>query len=242
MKFIVMHRTNPKWERGDPPDPELIARVGAMMGELVKSGALRDGAGLRPSSEGVRVRFSDSDRTVTAGPFSGGNELPSGFEIVRATTIEGAVDWAAQQAEILGVVEADIRPVTEAWDIGMAPPPAEITSRRYMVQRKATPATESGAEPTPAQRSALSRLIERTTSGAEVQHLSSVSLAPSRRGRRLVNSRNGITMFDGPFLESKELLSGFVIVDLPSMEDAVRMAERYMSAVDTPELDVRELD
>ena len=40
--------------------------------------------GLRPSSEGVRLRFSAGTRSVINGPFESGNELPAAFSILRA--------------------------------------------------------------------------------------------------------------------------------------------------------------
>jgi len=33
--------------------------------------------------------------------------------------------------------------------------------------------------------------------------------SPAHQGARYINSRNGITMFDGPFVETKELLGGY---------------------------------
>src|SRR5687768_13089955 len=139
MRFAIMHKTSAHWESGARPGPELIARVGALLGELATAGALQAGEGLRASSEGVRLRFSGGARTIVKGPFTGGNELPAGFTILRALSIEDAIDWATQQAKALGpelLVEIDIRPVTEPWDIGMAPKPPDISTRRYMVLRK----------------------------------------------------------------------------------------------------------
>jgi hypothetical protein len=78
MRFMIMHRTTPHWEAGAIPGPELIARVGKMIGDLAESGALRAAEGLRPSSEGVRLGFSGGKRTVTKGPLTGSNELPAG--------------------------------------------------------------------------------------------------------------------------------------------------------------------
>ena len=168
--------------------------------------------GLRASSEGVRLRFSAGTRTIIEGPFTGENELPAGFSILRAPSIDEAIDWATRQANVLGpeqLVEIDIRPVTEPWDIGMAPKPAGITTRRYMVLRKATAATEAGVR-RPPDSARRSRLIEETTRTG--MHLVTETMRPSGRGRRYVNSRDGVSMFDGPFVETKELMAGYVIV------------------------------
>ena len=240
MTFLIMHKTSPMWEAGALPGPDLIARVGALLGELAAAGVLRAAEGLRASSEGVRVIFSGGARTVVPGPFTGGNELPSGFTIVRAGSLDEAVEWATREAGALGDLEIDIRPVTEPWDIGMAPPPEGNTGRRYMVLRKSTPATESGTAPTPVQRTALSRLIDEATRRGT--HIASVSMRPSARGRRLLNSVEGVQVFDGPFVETKELIAGYIVVSLASLDAAVGLARRYLEAVEAGEADVRELE
>jgi hypothetical protein len=164
----------------------------------------------------------------------------SGFSILRARSLEEAIEWATREATVLGDVEIDIRPVTEPWDIGMAPGPADISTRRYMVLRKATVATEAGVPPSPTQRTELARLIAETTR-TDV-HLVTETMRSSGRGRRHKNSHNGVTMFDGPFTESKELIAGYVIVSADSLDDASRWALRYIDAVEADEVDVRELE
>ena len=145
MRFIIMHKTSAHWEAGAIPTPELIGRVGGLLGKLAKAGNLLAGEGLRASSEGVRVTFSAGTRSVISGPFERGNELPAAFSIVRTRSLDEAIEWASRQARALGDGEVDIRPVTEPWDIGIGSRPAEIVTRRYMVLRKATDATEAGA-------------------------------------------------------------------------------------------------
>jgi hypothetical protein len=240
MRFIIMHKTNAHWEAGAIPTPDLIARVGAMLGQLKKAGTLLAGEGLRASSEGVRVTFSAGARSVIPGPFERGNELPAAFSIVRARSLDEAIEWASRQASVLGDGEIDIRPVTEPWDIGIGSRPAAIVSRRYMVLRKANAATEAGAAPTTAQQTALARLIEET-SRANV-HIVTETMRPSARGRRYKNSRNGVSVIDGPFTESKELIGGYVVVAADSLHAAGQLALLYIDAVQADEVDVRELE
>jgi hypothetical protein len=239
-RFLIMHMTDAHWESGARPTPELIARVGAMLRSLAEQGALLAAEGLRPSSEGVRLRFSGGSRSVTEGPFEGGHELPAAFSIVRAASVDEAVEFASRTAAIVGDVEIDIRPVTEPWDIGMAPAPADAVMRRYMVLRKATPATEAGDAPSAAQRTSLAALIDETT--REGRHLATETMRPSRRGRRYKNSREGVMVYDGPFAETKELLGGYVVVSATSLEDASRWAEQYMRTVGADEVHLRELE
>ena len=65
-----------------------------------------------------------------------------------------------------------------------------------MVLRKATAATEAGVAPSSAQRAELSRLIEETTRSGV--HLVTETMRPSARGRRYKNSRDGVSVYDGP--------------------------------------------
>ena len=240
MRFIIMHKTNAYWEGGAIPDRDLIARVGQLLGEMTKAGVLEAGEGLRSSAEGVRLRFQAGTRTMTPGPFEGGDELPGGFTILRSASIDEAIAWATREAEILGDVEIDIRPVTEPWDIGMRPPPQDLSTRRYMVLHKATAASERGEAPTAEARVRLSQLIgEMIRSGA---HIVTETMHPSRRGRRYKNSSTGVTYFDGPMVETKEMIGGYVVVTAGSLDEACLWAEKYLGTVQSNEVDVRELE
>ena len=110
-----------------------------------------------------------------------------------------------------------------------------------MVLRKATSATEAGAGADARTTPALSRLIEETTRGTCVQ-LATETMRPSRRGRRYKNSRDGVSMFDGPFAESKELIAGYVIVSAESLDAAGGLVMKYLTAVEADEVDLRELE
>jgi len=243
VRFIMVHKTNAQWEAGAIPGKQLIARVGALIGELAKAQVFLGGEGLRASSQGVRLTFSGGQCSVAKGPFEGDNELTAGFSILRTRTIDEAIEWAMRQAqalEPLGDMQIDIRPVTEPWDIGMAPRPADVSTRRYMVLRKGTAATEAGVPLPPAKRAELARLVDESTRAG--LHIATETLRPSARGRRYKNSSNGVTMTDGPFTETKELIAGYLIVSAASLDEAGRWAERYIATVEADEVDLVELE
>ena len=61
---------------------------------------------------------------------------------------------------------------------------------------------------------------------------------------KTVRVRDGVpTVTDGPFAESKELIAGFTIVDVPTLDDAMKLAERFAACfegeVDDLEIDLR---
>jgi hypothetical protein len=238
MRFIIMHKTTAEWEAGAIPDRQLIAGVGELIGDMARAGILRAGEGLRASSLGARLTISGGAADVVPGPFAGSNELPAGFEIIRAATLDDAVAWAREVGKVLGDAQLDVRPVTEPWDVGMGSKPDDVRSLRFMVLRKATAATEAGTKLTADQRAALDELRPRAPAG----HLTAESVKPSKRGRRCKNSSGGVVFTDGPFTESKELVAGYVIIDVASLDEASRWCARYVTVVGTEEADVLELE
>jgi hypothetical protein len=52
-------------------------------------------------------------------------------------------------------------------------------------------------------------------------------LLPSADGRRVRFAGGNRAVVDGPFAESKQLIAGYWILQVPSMEEAVKWAERF---------------
>ena len=70
MRVMVFVKANPESEQGVMPTGDILEKMGRYNEELVKAGVMLAGEGLRPSSQGKRVRFEGSKRTVTDGPFA----------------------------------------------------------------------------------------------------------------------------------------------------------------------------
>ena len=92
MKVMVIARASKASEAGEM-DPEAFAAMDKFNEELINAGILLDGTGLTPSSRGARVRFSGSNRTVTAGPFAETTELIAGFMIWKVSSLQEAIEW-----------------------------------------------------------------------------------------------------------------------------------------------------
>jgi hypothetical protein len=71
--------------------------------------------------------------------------------------------------------------------------------------------------------------------------LAADSLAPSSKGARSAPSQGKRNWVDGPFAETKELISGFSLLELPSKADALAWADRYGAILVENEIDVREV-
>jgi len=118
MKFMVMVKATPQSEAGEMPSTAVLEAMGAFNEQLVKAGVLLGGEGLHPSSKGVRVRFSGSDRTVVDGPFAETKELVAGFWLFQVRSLDECVEWVRRSPFEQGEVE--IRQVFEADDFGEA--------------------------------------------------------------------------------------------------------------------------
>jgi hypothetical protein len=92
MRVMLMIKGDP--EPGAAPSEELLAAMGRYNDELKESGVLLDLAGLLPSAEARRVRFSGGNRTVIDGPFAESKELVAGYWILEVKSMGEAVEWA----------------------------------------------------------------------------------------------------------------------------------------------------
>lgn len=69
MKYLMLIKHSESY-RGQPIPQALMDAMGEFVGEGFKSGYLKDTAGLKPTSEGFRVRSSKNKLKVTDGPFT----------------------------------------------------------------------------------------------------------------------------------------------------------------------------
>ena len=121
MRVLVIIKANEDSEAGVMPSEQLLREMGAFNEELVKAGVMLDGDGLKPSSEGARVRFAGSQRTVIDGPFAETKELIAGYWIWQVESLDEAIEWVKRCPNPMGgESEIEIRPIFEAEDFGEA--------------------------------------------------------------------------------------------------------------------------
>ena len=127
MKVMVMVKATDSSEAGKLPSPELMEAMGKFNEELVKAGVMRSGDGLKPSSEGVRVRFSGKDRRVTDGPFTETKELIAGYWVWEVQSMEEAIGWVKHCPNPMPEdSEIEIRPFYELADFADIDPSGEM--------------------------------------------------------------------------------------------------------------------
>jgi hypothetical protein len=94
---------------------------------MAASGAMLGGEGLKPTSQGVRVRFSGDRRTVIDGPFTESKEIIAGYTLMQAASLDEAVAFAKRWLKIhvegldVGGSEIEIRQLFELEDFPVDP-------------------------------------------------------------------------------------------------------------------------
>jgi hypothetical protein len=95
---------------------------------------------------------------------------------------------------------------------------------RLMVIVKATKNSEAGILPSEEMLNEMGRYNEELVKAGIM--VSGDGLQPSTKGKRVVFSGNSRTVVDGPFAEAKELVAGFWIWQVKSMEEALAWVRR----------------
>jgi hypothetical protein len=108
---------------------------------------------------------------------------------------------------------------------------------RFMVIAKATPETEkAGALPDPQLLLEMGKYNEELMKAGVLLALD--GLQPSSKGARVKFSGKSRTVIDGPFTEAKELIAGFQILQVKSLEEAIEWVKHAPNCSPTGEGEV----
>jgi hypothetical protein len=96
---------------------------------------------------------------------------------------------------------------------------------RFMIIRKADAVTESAPMPKAEDMERMGNYIEEMHKAGIVR--SADGLKASSQGKRVKFTAGKPTVKDGPFAEAKELIAGYIIIDVPSLEEAVAWSKKW---------------
>jgi hypothetical protein len=97
---------------------------------------------------------------------------------------------------------------------------------KVMILGKATPQSEAGEFGSPEEFVAMDQYNQRLAE-AGIVLVAGDGLQPSSKGKRVAFDVDGnTTLVDGPFAETKELIAGYAIWDVASMEEALEWVRR----------------
>ncbi len=111
---------------------------------------------------------------------------------------------------------------------------------RFMVMVKASPESEAGVMPSQELLAAMGRYNEDLVKAGIL--LAAEGLQASSKGKRVRFSGDKRTVVDGPFAETKELIAGFWIIQVKSLEEAVEWVKRCPNPMDGGgEIEIRQI-
>ena len=98
---------------------------------------------------------------------------------------------------------------------------------------------ETNVPPSPEHIAAMGELIEKFSKSGHL--ISTEGCLPSSLGFRARRAGDQVTVKDGPFAETKEVVGGFAILQADSKEEAIRLTEEFLDVVGDGECEVRQL-
>ena len=117
MRFMVLVPGGPESESGQMPPREALEAMTKYNQQLSEAGVLLAADGLRPTSDGAKVRFEGERPTVIDGPFTEAKEIVAGYWIWECSSLEEALEWL-KRAPFGGGIEIELRTIFEAEDFG----------------------------------------------------------------------------------------------------------------------------
>ena len=111
---------------------------------------------------------------------------------------------------------------------------------RFMLMVKANADTEAGVMPTEEELAAMGAFNEQLVQAGIM--LAGDGLHPSSRGARVHFSGDKRTVVDGPFTEAKELIAGFWIIEVKSLDEAIEWVKRVPNPTgEESEIEIRQV-
>ena len=110
---------------------------------------------------------------------------------------------------------------------------------RFMGLLKADEHSEAGAPPSKELMEKMGTFMEEITRAGVL--LATDGLQPSSKGARVRLSGGKVTVTDGPFTESKELIASYAMFDVKSKEEAIEWTTRFLQVLGEGECEIRPL-
>ncbi|CCH34654.1 YciI family protein [Actinosynnema sp. NPDC047251] len=111
---------------------------------------------------------------------------------------------------------------------------------RFMVIVKATKDSEAGTMPSDEELRAMGEFNEELVNAGVL--LAGEGLHPSSKGARVFFDGDQRSVVDGPFTETKELIAGFWLLELKSLEEAVEWVKRVPNPTgDQSQIEIRQV-
>lgn len=110
---------------------------------------------------------------------------------------------------------------------------------RFLGLLRADKHSEAGEPPSMEMMERMGTFMEEITKAGVM--LASDGLQPSSKGKRVRLAGGKVTVIDGPFTESKELIASYAMFQVKSIEEAVYWTTRFLQVLGEGECEIRPL-
>jgi hypothetical protein len=110
---------------------------------------------------------------------------------------------------------------------------------RFLGLLKADKNSEAGAPPRKDLMEKMGKFIEEITKAGVL--ISTAGLQPSSKGARVRLSNGKVTVTDGPFTETKELVASYALLEVKSKAEAIEWTTRFLKVLGEGECEIRPL-
>jgi hypothetical protein len=226
MGFLIFRKADKETEASAMPDRALIDAMGRYNQQLVDAGVMRSGEGLKPTNTGVRMSIAPGKVTITDGPFTEAKEIIAGISVFDLKTKQEAIDWVLKWPVEDGGGNVDIEIRESGCPDGCATVNTNLdagaTGKRYVVLLRSSEDLENEV---PVAQDKLARLDAHNAAEAKAGRLlAGDGLRSSARGARVKFREGKPSIIDGPFTEIKEMIAGYWMIRVASLQDAIEWA------------------
>jgi hypothetical protein len=108
---------------------------------------------------------------------------------------------------------------------------------RFLGLLKADASSEAGIPPSPEFMERCGKFMEEVSTAGVL--VASEGLLPSSKGKRIRLENGKVTIIDGPFAETKEVVASYAILETKSMEEALEWTRRFLECLGGGECEIR---
>lgn len=100
-------------------------------------------------------------------------------------------------------------------------------------------AVETGVPPTADEMAKMGQFMDEMVKAGKL--LATEGLLPSAKGARIRKAGRQVTVTDGPFTDSPEVISAYAILQAGSKQEAIELTKQFLAVAGDGECEIREL-
>ena len=221
MQYMLIHAGAPDLD--DAWDEEAWAALRTWLDEAIAAGVSIEGAPLALDADATTVKLRGGELIVTDGPYAETKEQVAGYDVIECASLQEAVRWAGRHPHSwMGTVE--VRALAGGDPVVHLPAPGAGKTRYMMLV-----CTDPSVDPRELDRmDPVGPWVDEM--GGRGIRLFGSELEPPRAARSVRVREKQVIVTDGPFVETKEQVAGYDVIECAGLDEAIEAAARHPMA------------